>query len=156
MKAKLSNYYRKPGGTMVFVYIVIGTDVELANFKAAKEKEVTGSGKSAYVENEARQPLFFSTRPLSTNRAELIPLTITTTGRVVADDLTKVLTQEAKLDDYIMQEKAKIMAKAALSGGLNNLTDLTSTRPVATEQEVEEVLNGAIDTPVEVADNVPS
>ena len=145
MKAKLSNYYRKPGGIMVFVYIVIGTLVELAKYEEAQGVNLR--------KNEKEEPLFFSTRPLSTNRAELIPLTITTTGRVVADDLTKVLTQEAKLDDYIMQEKAKLMAKAALSGGLNNLTDLTSTRPVATEAEVEEILDAAV-VETEVAENV--
>lgn len=138
MKAKLSNYYRKQGGLMVFVYIVIGSLVELAAYAVAQGVNLR--------KNEKDEPLFFSTRPLSTNRAELIPLTITTTGRVVADDLSKILTQEAKFDDYVLQEKAKITAQLAVGrGGIETLSNAMATRPVATEAEIEEVLDNAID-----------
>ena len=137
MKAQLSNYYRKQGGLMVFVYLVIGTIIELAKYK-----ETQGTN---YRENEKGEPLFFSSRALSTNRTEKVDLTITTNGRVVADDLNKILNQEAKLDDYVLQEKAKLMASIALgSGGVDHLTDLTSSRTIATPAEVEEVIAAAV------------
>jgi len=147
LKAKLSSYYRKAGGLMVFVYLVLGTVEELAKYATAQGAN--------FRKNDAGEPLFFSTRPLSTNRAELIPLTITTTGRVVADDLTKVLSQESKLDDYILQEKAKLMARIAVGGnGVESLTNLTSSRQVATPEEVEEVIATSIETTV--GENVPA
>jgi hypothetical protein len=147
LKAKLSSYYRKNALVMVFVYILTATVEELAKYKAVQG--------TSYRENEAGQPLFFSTRALSNNRNEVVNLTITPNGRVVADDLTKILSQEAKLEEYVLQERAKLMAKAAVGQGnaQEYLANATATRDIATEAEVEEVLNNA---GIEVAQDVPA
>ena len=139
LKAKLSNYYRKSGGLMVFVYLVLGTVEELAKYAAAQGANLR--------KNEADEPLFFSTRPLSTNRAELIPLTITSNNRIVADDLNKVLSQEAQLDTYILQEKAKLMARAAI-GGVDHLSNLTSTREIVSEAAEAEAIATSVGSEV--------
>jgi len=139
LKAKLSNYYRKAGGLMVFVYLVLGTVEELAKYAAAQGANLRN--------NEAGEPLFFSTRPLSTNRSELIPLTITSNNRIVADDLNKVLSQEAQLDTYILQEKAKLMARAAI-GGVDHLSNLTSTREIVSEAAEAEVIATSVGSEV--------
>lgn len=143
MKAKLSNYYRKPGGIMVFLYVVLGTAAELAAYKEAQG--------SNYRENEAHEPLFFSTRPLSTNRSELVPLTITSNNRIVADDLNKVLSQEAKLDDYILQERAKLLARQAVGmGGVDRLGDLTATRDVVSADAEADVIAASVNVGQEI------
>ena len=138
MKAKIENYYRsKKTGLPVFVYVVSGTEAELSAYKEAQEAVKLPNNKTAYVEDESGRPLYFSTRPLSTKRSESVELMITTNGRIVADDLDKVLTQQATLDDYILREQAKLMAMQAIGqAGVQAVADLTATRPVETAVHV--------------------
>lgn len=141
MKAKLKDYYRK-NTSIVFVYVLTAT---------AEEKEALKKTKGTYYrEDENGNPLFFSSRPLSNNRNESITMNITANGKIVADDLNKVLSQEEKLEEYILQEKAKLMAQRALAGGgmqaVNRLIP-TSNR-TAQDAQIEEV-------PDEFIDNIP-
>jgi len=147
LKAKLSSYYRKNALVMVIVYIITGIAAELAMYKEAQGVN--------YRENETGQPLFFSTRALSNNRNEIVNLTITPNGRVVADDLTKILTQEAKLEEYVLQERAKLMAAAAVGGSnaQETLANATASRTIATEPEIQDILNAAVD-PVVIVENI--
>lgn len=127
MKAKFVNYYRKDAGKKVFVYVVSGSNAEIEDYKAAQ-------GENLRLQDEdATKPLFFSMRPLSANPSESITLTITTNGKIVADDSNKVFSQEAKLEEYILMEKAKLMARQEMMGGLGNaiegLDGIIATRP---------------------------
>ena len=137
LKAKLSSHYRKLGGLIVFVYIVLGTIEELAKYATAQAAN--------FRKNESGEPLFFSTRALSTNPNELVPMIITPNGRVVANDTNKVLTQQARLDDLILQEQAKLMA-ANLVGrnGVQSLADFTSNHAVSTAEEAEDLAAAAV------------
>lgn len=133
MKAKFVNYYRKDAGKKVFVYVVSGSNAEIEDYKAAQ-------GENLRLQDEdATKPLFFSMRPLSANPSESITLTITTNGKIVADDSNKVFSQEAKLEEYILMEKAKLMARQEMSSGIANaissLDDMTASRPVSTEMD---------------------
>lgn len=133
MKIQVASHYRKPGGLIMFVYIVLGTIIELAKYKEAQGAN--------YRENEQGVPLFFSNRPLTTSRSEKIDLIITANGKVVVDDLNKILNQEAQYENCLIQERAKLAAKIATgNGGIGGLADLTSNNKVATEAEVEEVI----------------
>ena len=131
MKAKFVNYYRKDGGRKVFVYEVSGfkNEQERADYIAAQGANIR------YLDgDETKAPLFFATRPLSTSPRESVALTLTQNGRVVADDSDKVFSNEAKLEDYILREQAKLIAQRELGGGMqtaiNSLDDMVSTRPV--------------------------
>jgi hypothetical protein len=136
MKAKLSSHYRKNGGLIVFVYVVLATLAELVKYKEAQGAN--------YRENEQGEPLFFSSRALSTNPNEQVPLIITQNSRVVANDTNKVLFQQARLEEYILQEQAKLMAAQAVGrGGVDRLADLTSNHSVATEADVTDITAAA-------------
>lgn len=147
MKAKLSNHYRKASG-IVYVYEVTCTAEEIAAFKAAKGQH--------YRESDNGNPLFYSSRPLSFNRNEVINLTLTRNGNIVADDLNKTLSQEEKLEEYIIQEKAKIMAQRALSGGglqaVNRLiAPVSRTAEDANIPPIDDVAIFGVQHPVEEA-----
>lgn len=147
LKAKLSSHYRKTGGLIVFVYIVIGSVEELAAYATAQGVN--------FRKNEAGQPLFFSSRLLSTNVNEQVPLVITQNGRVVVNDIIKVAAQEAQLEYLILQEKAKLMAQMAVGrGGIEGLSQLTSNHPVATEEDIAAIENAAVE-PVEAGNALP-
>ncbi|BBE17850.1 hypothetical protein AQPE_2009 [Aquipluma nitroreducens] len=100
LNSQLLNYYREADGSIVFVYTIIGTTDEFAIYRAAQGAK--------YKENKDGVPLFFSKRPLSTNRNEIIQLIITENGSIKVDDFTKVLSQKKKLDEYILREKSKL------------------------------------------------
>jgi hypothetical protein len=126
MKAKLKSYYRKSSTVMVFVYIVLGTLEELAKYAIAQ-------GDRFRTENPdgTGAPLFFSMRPLSHNRNESVPLLITANGRVVADDLDKVLKMDEIGEMELAKQKAKLLAKQFVSGDvISRLSNATATRPV--------------------------
>ena len=134
MKAKLRSYYRKEGGRKVFVYAVTGTPEELAAYATAQGDNLRKDGET---------PLFFSVRPLSNNRNAQIPLMITPTGNVVADDLDRELLNAEKLDDYMLREEAKLRAAQALgAGGIAFVSAETAAQP-----EVKEVVS--VDEPVD-------
>jgi len=140
MKAKLSNYYRSAKtGQPVFVYVVTGTPEELAAYKAAKG--------TYYREDKDGNVLHFATRALSNNRNEQVVLNITTNGNIVADDLNKVLAQNATLEDYILREQARVMAAQALARGGVQSVAMLQAQPAPS---VNEVLN--VDENVEVLD----
>jgi hypothetical protein len=152
MKAKLKDYYRKATG-IVYVYTLTATDAEKEALKKAKG--------TYYREDENGNPLFFSSRPLSFNRNEAITMNITANGKIVADDLNKVLSQEDKLEEYILQEKAKIMAQRALAGGgLQAVAKLIPTADRSAQDiEIEEVPDEFINNipeNVHVADEIPA
>ncbi len=137
LKAKLASYYRsQKTGSPVFVYHVTGTAEELAAFEAAKG--------TYFRKDDEGNVLHFSPRALSNNRNEVINLTITNNGNIVVDDLNKVLSQNEKLEDYILREQARVMAQQALArNGVRGLVDLTA--PSVAEP-----------SPVEVADDIPA
>lgn len=145
LKAKLSSYYRSAKtGQPVFVYVVTGTPEEMEAFKTAKG--------SYYRTDETGNVLHFSPRALSNNRNETINLTITTNNSIVADDLTKVLSQNEKLEDYILREQARVMANQALArAGIRGLSDLVA--PSVAEAAPEGAVNPA---EVAVGSEVPA
>ena len=141
MKAKLINYYRKSGNRTVFVYKVTGTDTEKEKYV---ETQKASANRAEWPMDDNGNPLYFSTRPLSNNRNEEVPLTITPNGRVVADDLDRVLENATKLDDYVMREQAKLMARNAIgAGGMDAVMNLTEAQPAVAEAIVmtEETVN---------------
>lgn len=159
MKAKFSNYYRSNSGNPVFVYEVTCTEEEKAKFQEAQG--------NYYRENEAGKPLFFSTRILSDNKNATINMLITTNGRVVADDADMMFAEEVQMRKAVAKEKAKIMARQALLGGLSRSQASVSTQAMPTPTAVEEVVeqtaaadNAVVTEPVVVegagGDNVPS
>lgn len=150
LRARLSNYYRSSKSALpVFVYVVSGTPEELEAYKHAKGVN--------HRENEKGEPLLFSARALSNNRNENINLSITLNGNVVADDLNKVLTQNEKLEDYILQEQAKLMASAAVSrAGMRGMTGLTMpTRTVATPRPEDQRMIDEL-AEAEMGDDIPA
>ena len=144
LKAKLSTYYRsQKTGQIVFVYFVTGSEEEMAAFEVAK--------KSYFRKDADGNVLHFSPRALSNNRAEVVNLTITSNGNIVADDLNKVLSQNEKLEDYILKEQAKVLAIQALSrGGMRNLTDLTASQPGLAPTEFTEAVEVTVGSEVPV------
>lgn len=129
LKAKLNSYYRSAKtGQPVFVYFVTGTPEELAAYKESK--------KQYYREDKDGNVLHFANRALSNNRNESVALTITTNGNIVADDLNKVLSQNDKLEDYILREQAKVMALQALGrSGIRGVAEMTA-QPLPSGNEV--------------------
>lgn len=151
MKAKFVNYYRKSGGQQVFVYAVTGTPEELAAYKAAQGTNYRESS------DEAKTPLFFAMRPLTANRNESVPLTITANNRVVADDSDRVFENAFKLDDYVLREQARLMAMQAMGGrGVAQLADAVASRPA--DQMPDNIPAAPVGeaAPVEVGENIPS
>lgn len=147
MKAKFSNYYRKQGGRMVYVYHVTGTKEELAAYKEAQGDH--------YREDETSgKPLFFSPQPLG-KKNENISLMITPNGTVVADDADRQFERHFKLDDYILQEQAKLMAVQAMGGGgIDFLSNMTASRPVDDKADIPEAV--IVETATEKTEEVPT
>lgn len=146
MKAKLASYYRSSKtGQPVFVYHVTGTPEELAAYEAAKG--------AFFRKDDKGNILHFATRALSNNRNEAVTLSITTNGNIVVDDLNKVLDQNAKLEDYIMREQAKIMAAQALArSGVRGLA-LMQAQP---QPAAEEIVGAQNLQEVEVPEEIPA
>ena len=143
MKAKLSHYYRKSGNRTVFVYTVLGTAEEKEKYL---ETQKAATNRSEWPVDGNGNPLFFSTRPLSEKRNEELPLTITANGKVVVDDLDRVLKNATKLDDYVMREQAKLMARTAIgAGGIDALMDLTEAKE--TENVEADTAEAAVNEP---------
>lgn len=123
MKIKLSRSYTSKNGNKVFVYTVLGTETQIAEYKSAM-------GENYREDDETGEALWFTTRCVG-NSGSLI---ITKNNKVVAD--MSAFDQAASLAAQYGGNLGQELARAAASQLINS-TPATVSAPVAKSEDIE-------------------
>lgn len=123
MKIKLSRSYTSKQGNKVFVYTVAGTEAQLAAYKSAM-------GENHRVDDETKEPLWFTTRCVGNTGA----LIITKNNKVVAD--MSAFDQAASLAKQYGGNLGQELARAAAAQLIGGAGTPAST-PVAKSESID-------------------
>jgi len=143
---KKDAYRAKDTGNLTFVYHVVGTTDEIADYKEAQtangyyredNNEFTDFKKTKKNPNMGL-PLFYSPVPLK----EGTELRITFSGRVVPDNLDQLETEALTMQSKIQDKRAEAIVEQQLSGTRrrSSFTATSTETPAPLSAEEQELL----------------
>lgn len=144
----LSSYRSSKTGKKVYVYAVTGTPAEMAAYKEAK-------GQYWRQDPETGNILHWYTPFAGTGVQPSVKLTITRNGNVVIDDLQDTLSNEAKINELVNSERAKIRA-AILEGTVSTVAAPRVNAPAVPQASPAQVAPEGAETAEELLETEPA